>query len=48
MAGVEEVGRGSPVGPVYAAAVKRKKKWEKKKWKDSKKSTKKSREIREK
>ncbi len=48
IAGVDEVGRGSLVGPVYAAAVILKKKLDKKKLKDSKKLTKKSREILEK
>ena len=40
IAGVDEVGRGSLVGPVYAAAVILKKKVDKKKLKDSKKLTK--------
>ena len=48
IAGVDEVGRGSLVGPVYAAAVILKKKLDKKKLKDSKKLTKKSRELLEK
>tara|TARA_B100000965_G_scaffold63860_1_gene49754 strand:+ start:269 stop:841 length:573 start_codon:yes stop_codon:yes gene_type:complete len=48
VAGVDEVGRGSLVGPVYAAAVILKKKLNKKKLKDSKKLTKKNREILEK
>jgi len=48
IAGVDEVGRGSLVGPVYAAAVILKKKLSKKKLKDSKKLTKKNREILEK
>ena len=48
IAGVDEVGRGSLVGPVYAAAVILKKKLDKKKLKDSKKLTKKNREILEK
>jgi len=48
IAGVDEVGRGSLVGPVYAAAVILKKKLNKKKLKDSKKLTKKNREILEK
>ena len=48
IAGVDEVGRGSLIGPVYAAAVILKKKLDKKKLKDSKKLTKKSREILEK
>jgi len=47
-AGVDEVGRGSLVGPVYAAAVILKKNLDKKKLKDSKKLTKKNREILEK
>jgi len=48
IAGVDEVGRGSLVGPVFAAAVILKKKLNKKKLKDSKKLTKKNREILEK
>jgi|TARA_B100002051_G_scaffold262185_1_gene284518 Ribonuclease HII len=48
IAGVDEVGRGSLVGPVYAAAVILKKKLDKKKLKDSKKLTKINREILEK
>ena len=48
IAGVDEVGRGSLVGPVYAAAVILKKKIDKKKLKDSKKLTKKKRETLEK
>ena len=48
IAGVDEVGRGSLVGPVYAAAVILKKKLNKKKLKDSKKLTKRNREILEK
>ena len=48
VAGVDEVGRGSLIGPVYAAAVILKKKLDKKKLKDSKKLTKKNREILEK
>ena len=48
IAGVDEVGRGSLIGPVYAAAVIFKKKIDKKKLKDSKKLTKKNREILEK
>ena len=48
VAGVDEVGRGSLVGPVYAAAVILKKKLDKKKLKDSKQLTKKNREILEK
>ena len=47
-AGVDEVGRGSLIGPVYAAAVMLKKKLDKKKLKDSKKLSKKNREILEK
>ena len=47
-AGVDEVGRGSLIGPVYAAAVILKKNLDKKKLKDSKKLTKKNREILEK
>ena len=43
IAGVDEVGRGSLVGPVYAAAVIFKKKIEKKKIKDSKQISKKQR-----
>ena len=45
IAGVDEVGRGSLIGPVYAAAVILKKKIDKKKLKDSKKLSKKNREI---
>ena len=45
IAGVDEVGRGSLVGPVYAAAVILNKKINIKKIKDSKKLTKKNREI---
>ncbi len=45
IAGVDEVGRGSLVGPVYAAAVILNSKINKKKLKDSKKLSKKSREI---
>tara|TARA_Y100000590_G_scaffold83243_1_gene92795 strand:- start:467 stop:1057 length:591 start_codon:yes stop_codon:yes gene_type:complete len=45
IAGVDEVGRGSLVGPVYAAAVIFKKKIDKKKLKDSKKLSKKNREL---
>ena len=45
IAGVDEVGRGSLVGPVYAAAVIIEKKIDKKKLKDSKKLSKKNREI---
>ena len=48
IAGVDEVGRGSLVGPVYAAAVILEKKIDKKKLKDSKKLSKKNREILEK
>ena len=48
IAGVDEVGRGSLIGPVYAAAVILKKKINKKKLKDSKKLSKKNREILEK
>ena len=48
IAGVDEVGRGSLVGPVYAAAVILKKNLNKKKLKDSKKLSKKNREILEK
>ena len=40
IAGVDEVGRGSLIGPVYAAAVILKKNIKKKKIKDSKKLTK--------
>ncbi len=45
IAGVDEVGRGSFIGPVYAAAVILNEKINKKKLKDSKKITKKNREI---
>jgi len=48
IAGVDEVGRGSLVGPVYAAAVILKKNINKKKLKDSKKLSKKDRELLEK
>ena len=48
IAGVDEVGRGSLIGPVYAAAVILKNKINKKKLKDSKKLSKKKREILEK
>ena len=48
IAGVDEVGRGSLVGPVYAAAVIFNKKIDKKKMKDSKKLSKNNREILEK
>ena len=41
IAGVDEVGRGSLVGPVYAAAVILDEKVDKKKLKDSKKLSKK-------
>ena len=45
VAGVDEVGRGSLIGPVYAAAVILKRNIDKSKIKDSKKLTKKNREI---
>tara|TARA_Y100000590_G_scaffold467754_1_gene647772 strand:- start:34 stop:606 length:573 start_codon:yes stop_codon:yes gene_type:complete len=45
IAGVDEVGRGSLIGPVYAAAVIFNKKIIKKKIKDSKKLSKQNREI---
>ena len=45
IAGVDEVGRGSLVGPVYAAAVILNKKINKKKLQDSKKLSKNNREI---
>ena len=48
IAGVDEVGRGSLVGPVYAAAVIFNRKIDKKKLKDSKKISKNNREILEK
>ncbi len=48
VAGVDEVGRGSLIGPVYAAAVIFKSKINKKILKDSKKLSKKKREILEK
>ena len=48
LAGVDEVGRGSLVGPVYAAAVILKQNINKKKLKDSKKISKKQRELLEK
>ncbi len=48
IAGVDEVGRGSLIGPVYAAAVILKNNLNKKKLKDSKKLSKKNREILEK
>ena len=41
LAGVDEVGRGSLIGPVYAAAVILKRKIDRKKLKDSKKLMKK-------
>ena len=44
IAGVDEVGRGSLIGPVYAAAVILKKNIRKKEIKDSKKLTKIDRE----
>ena len=44
IAGVDEVGRGSLIGPVYAAAVILNKKINTKKLKDSKKLSKKNRE----
>ena len=44
IAGVDEVGRGSLIGPVYAAAVIFKSKIKKKELKDSKKLSKKNRE----
>ena len=44
-AGVDEVGRGSLIGPVYAAAVIFKKGFDKKKVKDSKKLSSKKREL---
>ena len=44
-AGVDEVGRGSLIGPVYAAAVILKKSIDKKLLKDSKKLTKNNREV---
>ena len=43
VAGVDEVGRGSLIGPVFAAAVIFKKKLDKKRIKDSKKLSKKKR-----
>ena len=46
--GVDEVGRGSLIGPVYAAAVIFKNNFDKKKIRDSKKLTKKNHEILEK
>ena len=45
IAGVDEVGRGSLVGPVYAAAVILQEKIDKKKLIDSKKLSKKNREV---
>jgi len=48
IAGVDEVGRGSLIGPVYAAAVILNNKIDKKKLKDSKKLTKENRTILEK
>ena len=45
IAGVDEVGRGSLVGPVYAAAVILKKSINKRVLKDSKKLSKSKREI---
>ena len=45
VAGVDEAGRGSLIGPVYAAAVILKRNIHKSKIKDSKKLTKKNREI---
>ena len=45
IAGVDEVGRGSLIGPVYASAVILKKNCDVKKFKDSKKLTKKEREV---
>ena len=48
IAGVDEVGRGSLIGPVYAAAVILKKDLDKKKLKESKKLSKKNREKLEK
>ena len=45
VAGVDEVGRGSLIGPVYAAAVILKKSIDKKILKDSKKLSKSKREI---
>ena len=48
LAGVDEVGRGSLIGPVYAAAVILKGNINKKKLKDSKKLSKENREVLEK
>ena len=45
IAGVDEVGRGSLIGPVYAAAVILNKSIEKKLLRDSKRLSKKKREI---
>ena len=45
LAGVDEAGRGSLIGPVYAAAVILKRKIDKKKLKDSKKLYKEKFEI---
>ena len=45
IAGVDEAGRGSLIGPVYAAAVILKKNINKKSLKDSKKISKKKREV---
>ena len=45
VAGVDEVGRGSLIGPVYAAVVVFKKGFDKKKVKDSKKLSPKEREF---
>ena len=45
IAGVDEVGRGSLIGPVYAAAIILNKQVNKKKLKHSKKISKKNREI---
>ena len=45
VAGVDEVGRGSLIGPVYAAAVVFKKGFDKKRVKDSKKLSPKEREF---
>ena len=45
VAGVDEVGRGSLIGPVYAAAVILNKSVDKRLLKDSKRLTKKQREI---
>ena len=48
LAGVDEVGRGSLIGPVYAAAVILKEEIDKKKLKDSKKLSRENRKILEK